>query len=106
MSRRQPTFTKGDVYYRITYPDREMLFPRIESFVFVGKNLSEEDEEETCYFQLSRSFAKFGSVLENDSGDRAVTCVTEKDKGDMLDLSGLVSELEMADGRRSNTSER
>lgn len=99
-------FINGEVYYRVTYPDRNMFYPNIEPFVFIGENISDEDDEDTWYFQPARSFAKFGSVLESDQGDRTTSCVTEKDKDDMLDISGLVSELEMASARRNKKSSR
>jgi len=98
-------FTKGDVYYRITYPNIDMLYPSIETFVFIGMNLSDEDEEDTWYFQFARSYAKSGSVLESSQGDRAVVCATNKDKEDMLDLSGLMSELKAASVRRTKKSQ-
>lgn len=43
-------------------------------------------------------------ALEGDQGDRVVVCVTDKDKGDMLDLSGLMSELKAAGMRRTKKS--
>lgn len=93
-------FELHEIYYRITYPDRSRCYPGIESFVFIGKNLSDEDKEETWYFQPSRSFEKSGSVLESNQGDRAVACVTEKDKNSMLSLIELMAELEAASNRR------
>ncbi|MBS0422782.1 MAG: hypothetical protein JSR66_34060 [Proteobacteria bacterium] len=98
-------FREGEVYFRVTYPDSNMHYPRIESFVFVGKSLSDEDTEETWYFQFVDSFAQYGSILEGPRGDRRVSCVNLSDLDDMLDDEGLLKELSAARSRRlSNRS--
>jgi hypothetical protein len=84
----------------VTYPEPALKFPRIESFVFVGKNLSEEDTEDTWYFQFADSFANDGSILTNAGGDRRVSCLTEGDLPDMLDDQRLLKELSAARTRR------
>lgn len=95
-------FNAGEVYFRVTYAERSMSYPLIESFVFVGKNLSEEDSEDTWYFQFADSFSKAGSILEGTGGDRRVCCLTESDLGDMLNDEQLLQELGVARTRRSN----
>jgi hypothetical protein len=45
------TLELGELYFRVTYPDRRMWYPGIESFVFVGTNLLGEDMEDTWYFR-------------------------------------------------------
>jgi len=94
------SYREGEVYYRLTFPDAGLRYPQVESFVFVGKNLSDEDQEETWYFQFADSYAKSGSILKSGNGDRKVVCATCRDLADMLDLAGLVKELEMAATRR------
>lgn len=32
-------FREGEIYYRLTFADPGMLYPKVEAFVFVGKNL-------------------------------------------------------------------
>lgn len=96
-------FRKGEVYFRIKYADRARKYPLIESFVFVGKNLSDEDIADTWYFQFADSFAKFGSVLEGPGGDRRVCEVSEKDLVEMLDYDTLCRALIAASERRQNT---
>ena len=90
----------GEVYYRLTFPDVNLLYPKIETFIFVGKNLSDEDSEDTWHFQFVDGYAKYGSILESNDGDRKVCLATDKDLEDMLDLTSLISELEMASKRR------
>jgi hypothetical protein len=72
-------FVVGQVYFEVKYPERSMKYPLVESFVFLGKNLSDEDTEETWYFQYAQSFAKDGSVLTRGGGDRRVACLSKKD---------------------------
>ncbi len=67
---------------------------------FVGKNLSDEDTEDTWYFQFADSFAKGGSVLNSDGGDRRVTCLIKSELDDMLDDERLLKELSAARTRR------
>lgn len=93
-------YREGEVYYRLTFPDRGLLYPKVETFVFIGKNLSDEDTDDAWYFQFADGYAKFGSVLEGDSGDRRVSVVTDRDLPDMLDLAALTRALENAAKRR------
>jgi hypothetical protein len=95
-------FVVGEVYFRVAYADPALRFPRIESFVFVGKNLSEEDMEDTWYFQFANSFAKDGSILTSTGGDRRVSCLTEGELDDILDEAGLLHKLGAARSRRQS----
>jgi hypothetical protein len=93
-------YSSGDVYFRIVYPDAGLLYPVIQSFVFIGKNLSDEDVEETWYFQFADDYAKYGSVLDSQEGDLKVSCETKETVSCMLDQNGLIEELEVAAARR------
>jgi hypothetical protein len=100
MNEMSTEYREGEVYYRLTFPDAGLFYPQVETFVFVGKNLSDEDTEDTWYFQFADSYAKSGSILKNKGGDRKVCLATRRDLVDMLDLAGLIKELEMAATRR------
>lgn len=93
-------YREGEVYYRLTFADLDLLYPKVETFVFVGKNLSDEDTEDNWYFQFADGFAKSGSILESKGGDRKVSLVKRRELPDMLDLAGLIKELENATKRR------
>lgn len=82
-------FRSGEVYFRLTFPDVTMAYPKIETFVFVGKNLSDEDQEDIWYFQFADSYVKFGSILETAGGDRRVRLLKQPDLHEMLDQEGL-----------------
>ena len=97
-------YQNGDVYFRVTFPDAKRLYPKIESFVFIGRNLSDEFDADAWYFQFVDGFARHGSVLSTDEGDRRVAVLLEKDLTDMLDLSRLIAELESAAARRRGAS--
>ena len=94
-------YTEGDVYFRIVYPDAELSIPIIQSFVFVGINLSDEDDEDTWYFQFADDYAKHGNFLESEHNGCKVCCVTHTDLSSMLDISELASQLESAKIRSS-----
>jgi hypothetical protein len=96
-------YTEGEVYFRLTYPDAELLFPLMDTFVFVGKNLGDQDTEDTWYFQFADSYAKSGSILKSKGGDRKVCVATRRDLRDMLNLARLIEELNMAAARRGST---
>jgi len=93
------TFEEATVYFRVTYPDAGMHFPGIESFVYIGKNLSDEDREDTWYFQPARDFSKKGSALTEKEKDRPVTCVTREGVDEMLSIAELTVALEGAASR-------
>lgn len=96
-------FIVGEVYFSVKYVDPPRKFPLFDSFVFIGKNLSDEDTEDVWYFQFADSLAKYGSVLESGGGDRRVACLTASELAQMLDDRGLLEELNAARGRRSNS---
>jgi hypothetical protein len=93
-------YFSGEVYFRIVYPDASLLYPLVQSFVYIGKNLSDEDIEETWYFQFADDYAKNGSLLDGQEGDRKVCCENKETVSCMLDQDGLNEELEMAAARR------
>jgi hypothetical protein len=93
-------FSEGEVYYRLTYPDVGFLYPTVETFVYVGKNLSDADCEDTWYFQFASDFAKYGSIIDNNRDDLRVCCVKSLEACDMLSQTELVKELDEAASRR------
>jgi hypothetical protein len=96
-------FVVGEVYFRVKYAEASRRFPLFDSFVFVGINLSDEDTEDTWYFQFADSYAKSGSILDPNSGDdRRVSCLTANDTEEMLNDEQLLIELDRARRRRSN----
>jgi hypothetical protein len=99
-------FIVGEVYFRVKYPDILMRYPLFDSFVFVGKNLSDEDTEDTWYFQFADSYGKHGSILESPGGDRRVACVNRSELHEMLNDEEMVEELEAARSRRRAEREK
>lgn len=95
------TFKLGEVYFRVTYPDRDLLYPGIESFVYIGKNLSDEDVDETLYFQFSSNYGRKGIASQTGTSEDLMICVTSQDALDMLELKSLITELESAASRRA-----
>lgn len=95
-------FKKGEVYYRLTFPDQGLLYPIIESFVFIGMDLSEEDNEDSWYFQFAHGYGKFGSVVDTNLGDRKVLVLIKEQLEEMFNTESLVTALQSSKWRRNN----
>ncbi len=94
-----PQFLAGQIYFFVTYCDPQLRYPIIESYVFLGMNLSDEDLEDTWYFQPAPDFVNFGSAVE--TGNRPVFCANASNIAEFLDESGLAKCLGAALRRRS-----
>jgi len=97
----EKTYMEGQVYFRVVYPDTAQSIPLVQSFVYVGQNLSDDDVEETLYFQFADGYAKNGSILDGPGGDRRVTCTRGSESRDMLSVEELADALVDARKRRS-----
>lgn len=104
---KQPAYVEGEVYFRITYPDSGLMYPKIESLVFLGLNLADDDSQNSWYFQFADSFARDGPVGKGTRGEyRRVAIVTESDLAEMLSLDDAVNELRAAKDRRTANMRR
>ena len=81
------SYVANRVYYRVTYSDVQGAYPQVESFVFIGKNLSDEDETDAWYFQPAQDFIKRGRAGTVDG--QPVTILEESALSEMLDVDGL-----------------
>ena len=95
-------FIKGEVYFRLKFPDPEMLYPLIDSFVYIGVNLSDQDQEDSWYFQFADGYGKFGSVVDTHLGDRKVLVLKKEQLEEMFNTGSLVTALQSAKWRRNN----
>ena len=95
----QATFAAGEIYFFVTYPDVKMCFPLIESYVYLGMNLSDEDHEDTWYFQWASDFSKYGSALEGT--ERPVFCAKKDELNEFQNAKQLASTMELAAARRA-----
>lgn len=100
------SFLEGQVYFRVTYPDGSMSIPVIETFVFIGKNLSEEDSEDTWYFEFGEDYVFLGNAVVSDKQGIRVCILGESELGSMHDIARLAAELEAASERRSERYSR
>jgi hypothetical protein len=86
-------------YFRVTYHDSDRAMPEIEVFAYIGTNLSDEDSEDTAYFQFVDSIAEQAALGKSAQVPRRVTEVTEQIEGDMLTLDELVLRLRKSQER-------
>ena len=91
-------FAKGEVYFYVTYPDVKMCYPLIETYVYLGMNFSDEDLEDTWYFQWASDFSEHGSALEGI--ERPVFCAKKNELPEFQNAKQLASTLELAAARR------
>ena len=94
-------FKMYEQYFRVTYPERTLSYPKIEPFVYIGKNLSEEDEGDVWYFEFLQSFIDSDGLNNTEYEGRYCSCVTEKDKEDMLSADQLHALLKQAEKKRA-----
>jgi len=99
-------FIVNETYFRVTYTESGFLYPLVETFIYVGMNLSDGDVEDIWYFQFALDYARFGSILEDNGNESKVTCLSENDLEDMLDMPSLVLELNESAIRRSNVKNK
>lgn len=96
-------FIEGEVYFRLVYPDSSFLYPIIESFVYIGMNLSAEDKEDTWYFQFAKDFAEHGNFLSSGYIGSKVSCVNGSELSEMYNAKELKEQLDLAESRRGTT---
>lgn len=94
------SYVPGEVYFRVTYPDREMLYICIESFVFLDKHRADAESEEVWYFQSASDYGRFGSAFRPRARDRPVVCATADEALHMLDAVRLATVIAEAATRR------
>ena len=59
----QMDFDKGQAYFDVDYSENELIVPNIDTYIYVGKNLFDGDEEQ-FYFQTPDCFFKHGPFFE------------------------------------------
>lgn len=93
-------YIEDEVYFQLTYPDPGCLYPIIESFVYVGMNLSDEDKEDTWYFQFAADYAKHGSFLNSQRSGCKVCCLNSSELSEMYNSIELKEQIDLAESRR------
>src|SRR5579883_143316 len=93
-------FDLDQIYFRVTFPDPEGLYPGIESFVYIGCNLSDEDSEDTWYFQPARDHALHGSAIAEGAEISPVVCIPKSELCEMMDVEELATKLRGINARR------
>lgn len=51
-------------YFRVLYASESMIVPDIDTYFYLGKNINNNEKEDTYYFQDSYSYQTKGSILE------------------------------------------
>lgn len=91
-------------YFRVTYPDRERMFPIVETFVYLGLNLSDDDKDDTYYFQPASDYVRHGHAATADVDERPVICVGSEELNEMMDFERVVALLDSIKHRQAQTT--
>lgn len=87
----------GTCYFLVTYSDHKLQIPKIDSLIYVGKNLLDSRTgNDIWYFQDAESYLTNGSfnVSNNKDPNRRVIVADDEESLDIyLDLDGLIEEL-------------
>lgn len=94
---------KGNCYFIVSYFDDGMCIPDVETYIFVGVNLLEENNDITYwYFQDAESYEKYGEFSQiQDKSSREVLRVDKEALEMIYDYHGLI---EVLDETRSRSS--
>lgn len=84
----------------VTYPDVSMRYPEIQSFVYIGKNLSDEDSDDSWYFQPIDDFVRNGSALNSGPDIREALCIKKDTVEAILDDERMFEEIRRASSQR------
>lgn len=57
--------TMDNIYFMVDYADEEMKVPLVRSIVFIGRNLGDDDDTDTIYFQDVDSY--LGGIRFSDN---------------------------------------
>lgn len=86
-------FQIGTAYFRLTLDERQALVPFIETFVFIGKSMSDADPDDLLYFQNGDDYCRFGPSSETGSAGRVRCLDSLAAAEEMLDPDGLCAQL-------------
>jgi len=100
-----PDFEIGQASFALKYLDRFRGYPRIDSYVFLGMNLSDDDDADTWYFEYLESYSEALGTPEHGSRERQIHCATSDDVSDFLNIDGLERALRQAADRRRSLAE-
>jgi len=79
----------------------ERCYPQIETFVFLGKNLFDDDLNDTWYFQFIDQCETRETLAHFDDDERRVMSIEKRDLEKMLTLDTLKNELDLISDRRA-----
>lgn len=88
-------YRAGECYYRLLYREGALLQPIVDTFVFLGLNLS-DDEEDTWYFQDPISYDRSGPVTESGDEQASVFSFKQHELERILGLHSLTEQLIVA----------
>ncbi|HZP23178.1 MAG TPA: hypothetical protein VFB04_07015 [Terriglobales bacterium] len=86
---------EGSTYFMVNYVDDDMFIPVIETVVFIGRDLREDDAGQV-YFQDVGSYLagiRHGSNAADTSARAYFFCMSETQTGDIFEFESALEEL-------------
>ncbi|MFZ1499898.1 MAG: hypothetical protein WAT33_08745 [Giesbergeria sp.] len=90
---RSETLKPGQPVFLLGYHDHQMRLPFVESYIYIGRNLRDQDKRMSWHFQRAEAFLRNPiNDLQYSSFDELLS-VDREGLGTLVDWKGLVAEL-------------
>lgn len=99
---RSDELRKGSIYFKVAYLDDMALVPKLEPYVFIGRNLSEDDDQQV-YFQDAASYAagiRFDAAREDVNHGNAFVFSGSANEGHVMQFDEALKALIKCELRR------
>lgn len=84
----------NNVYFLVSFHDEDLLIPKIETYIYLGKDLLENDN--SFYFQSAETYFECGKWQPGlDTYSHEIICMQGDFLEDVFDYSGLQHQLEL-----------
>lgn len=83
----------GDPYFTIVFYDGAGTIPKIETLIYVGKNIHKSDQGDVWYFQNPETYCSFGAFNTLPPGDYDVYRLDAKELEMIYEASDLSKRL-------------
>ena len=95
----------GNIYFIVSYIGSGVLWPEIESLIYLGENVTGDDPT-TLFFQDASSYSSLGSFPQVVHQDIYVLTTGAQPPPNLFELNGVLDELSRCAARQSRARTR
>src|SRR5882757_9654961 len=95
-----PQLKVGNIYFIVTYIGTGVLWPEIESLIYLGENVTGDDPA-TLFFQDASSYSSLGPFPQVVDEDIYVLTTGAQPPPNLFELNGVIDELSRCAARQS-----